>query len=424
MTDRLFKKICNAYTYGFVFIVLLCLFRVRNIFGKGLDFTDNTLCFHFSTKIASGLMPYRDFDMPTTPLAHYIEAMFLLIFGKYFIIDSILGLFVIIFQCFAAFLILSLFMDKLKSSIVVAFIILSDTGYSGSFGFSPLSTLLVAFTVYTFLLYAKSFSYKLLWITSIMCSFTFLTKQNHGMFLFLSLLFFIILFNIKDLKKAFKPIIITIIGFLAPFIFYCLYLWFAGGFSVFIENIFLESAEKKAIMKDGLAGLIHTTAGIISVKLAIGTLIALIMLYLYMFKEGMLKNIALTYIIVSIVALPLSKLASPSLSDHLYQEITRYTTFFSSVMWYDAMRITALTYLFYCFYLLIKNSLGSINRLFFCLSIAMLTITFSSQLSYPGRELMHALLPTLYFFVFMEIQVKQLLNKTGEVYVEINQKTG
>ena len=72
-------KYCLLFFFSFVFLTITQLL----FFGNRLDYYWN---YNNSLQISNGLLPYKDINIITTPLFHFIVSIFLTIFGKSIVI--------------------------------------------------------------------------------------------------------------------------------------------------------------------------------------------------------------------------------------------------------------------------------------------------------------------------------------------------
>ena len=84
------------------FIIFLCLFVIifcYTYFFRNL-FTDEIWCYGFGYNIASGLVPYRDFNMIVTPFYSFVVALFIIIFGHHLWVVHVINALIIIIMLF------------------------------------------------------------------------------------------------------------------------------------------------------------------------------------------------------------------------------------------------------------------------------------------------------------------------------------
>ncbi len=174
---------------------------------------DEIWSYGFSYNIASGLIPYKDFNMVITPFFPIIGALFMLIFGKNIIIYHIFNAII----CTSIFYYMKKFTPK---GYYLAYEILLFYAF-------PNYNLFCILLLYILmnLENKKSSDY----LIGLMLGITFITKQNVGIYLCIPTLF------IKDKKKILK----RIIGFIIPNIFLLIYLLINNCLYEFIDYTIL-----------------------------------------------------------------------------------------------------------------------------------------------------------------------------------------
>ena len=76
------------------------------ILSRNLSNLDEIWNYNFARNVANGLVPYKDFNMITTPLLPFICAIFLKLFANELIVMRILSIFLISIIYFLIYLIL------------------------------------------------------------------------------------------------------------------------------------------------------------------------------------------------------------------------------------------------------------------------------------------------------------------------------
>ena len=95
-----FKKNFKYNIFSAILIFLWILILSRYNLGRGFDFTDSTLTYHYSLQILNGEIPFKDFHTFVMPLAFYFEAFFHWIFGENYIVNAYIGLIIKFLQGF------------------------------------------------------------------------------------------------------------------------------------------------------------------------------------------------------------------------------------------------------------------------------------------------------------------------------------
>lgn len=167
----------------------------------------------FSYNIATGLIPYKDFNMVITPVFPLLGSIWMLIFGTYFLSYYIFNTFI----CTLIFYYIKKFNPKSYYMVYSILLLFSLPNYN-------LFCMLLLYILMT-MEDKKSNDY----LIGIILGITFLTKQTIGIFLCIPTLF------TKDIKKMFK----RFIGFIIPIIFLMIYLIYNNIVFEFIDYTIL-----------------------------------------------------------------------------------------------------------------------------------------------------------------------------------------
>ena len=84
-----------------IIIVIITVVAISTIFTKPISNLDEIWNFNFARNISDGLVPYRDFNIITTPLLSMICGLGMLIFGKQLLIMRI---FAVCLMCLVFFI--------------------------------------------------------------------------------------------------------------------------------------------------------------------------------------------------------------------------------------------------------------------------------------------------------------------------------
>lgn len=196
----------------------LCLFILSFLFSFilfyifGVIYCDEVWLYGFSHNIFKGMIPYRDFNMVTTPLYPMLVSIFVKLFGNHIIVmhifDSLL---------FASIIVLLFKIIKLKVFILLpVFLSFWPAGYN-----------LLCLFFLTLIIYFLNEEESKDYLIDFIIGLCFITKQNIGIFLFLPCLFFS-----RNKVKA-------IICFSIPIIILFIYLIYNHAFYNFIDYCFL-----------------------------------------------------------------------------------------------------------------------------------------------------------------------------------------
>lgn len=207
MKDLIEKRVF----YVLLFIIIFCITFCYSMFLTP-SISDEIWSYSFCYNIASGLIPYRDFNMVITPLFSLLGSIFVKIFGNYLFSIHIFA------AIWVGIIMVMLFkLLKWKSFVFYVYILLY---HSPTYNFLCLLWIFI-------ILYSVSIKKDNDIIMGIIVSFCFLTKQTIGMCLFIPYLYYS--------KNKLKSIII----FFIPVILCIVFLIYKGAFYQFIDYCFL-----------------------------------------------------------------------------------------------------------------------------------------------------------------------------------------
>ena len=215
------QKYYNLLELFLIFIITLIFILV---FHDLVD--DEVWNYGFAYNVSTGLIPYRDFNMVTTPLYPMVDALFMKIFGQNIITHYI-------FCAIACTCIFSYIKKSNSKSYFLPYAILLLYAVP-TYNIMCLLLLLIIINMEE----KHSNDY----LIGIILGLTFLTKQNTGIFLCIPTLF------TKDIKKIVK----RIVGFIIPNIIILMYLIYNNALYQFIDYCFLgigEFAEKNILIR-------------------------------------------------------------------------------------------------------------------------------------------------------------------------------
>ena len=354
---------------GAIISILWLTLLTKYNFGKGIDFSDTTLTYHFSLRILRGDVPFRDFHSMVMPLAFYVEAFFHKIFGLNFIVNSYLALITIFFQTIFIFLIIKKFFKENIYALLSAFFVIGFLGnihQAIHFSFTHLATAFSLASIYFGLSSFENKKYIILF--GFFSGLTFLTKQNFGIAIFLGFIFYLILnliFFKYEIKKATRQLLQYLLGISVVIVPFFTYFYLIGSSSELIY-ILTSGPERK-----GLASLfdLQTLNSLISIlepKVIIPSIIfALWTIYTYIFKK---RNLLL----YTFIGLGLFGVAS------IYLQGKFMTV--NNLLTYDSPKILMPCIILY-FCIFKKN----IDKKFFFYLIIASSLIFLNELSWPGR---------------------------------------
>lgn len=198
----------------YIILELTCIFIITlfyNLICNHLVSTDEIWNYGFSYNIATGLIPYKDFNMVVTPFYPFLGSIFLTIFGKNLIVFHIFNSFI----CTIIFYFIKKLVPYGYYLVYILLLSISLPNYS-------LFCLLLLFIII-------NLENKNDYLIGFFLGITFLTKQNIGIFLCIPSLF----------TKNFKKIYRKIIGFIIPILILLTYLIITDSLYYFIDYCFL-----------------------------------------------------------------------------------------------------------------------------------------------------------------------------------------
>lgn len=208
MINKLKKNKLAILELVIIFMITLLANIICNNF-KG----DEMWCYGFAHSIATGLLPYKDFNMILSPLIPIINAIFLIIFGKN----------VLVFHIVTSLVFTAIFYYMKKTSKDAYLILYLMLLPYPSPQYNVICILLL------FILIDLEKNNKNDYLIGIILGLTFLTKQNIGVFLCIPTLF------TKDIKKIAK----RIAGFMIPVLCILIYLIYNNILYEYIDYTFL-----------------------------------------------------------------------------------------------------------------------------------------------------------------------------------------
>lgn len=193
-------------------LIIFIITLVYNLVIQPLN-QDEIWNYGFAYNIATGLLPYKDFNMVITPLYPFLGSIFLIIFGKSLLIYHIFNA----ITCTIIFYLIKKLIPR-GYYIVYAFILLFSL---------PNYSLFCVLLLYLLMLMEEKKSNN--YLIGIVLALTFLTKQHIGIMLCIPTLF----------TKNKEVILKRIIGFLIPTTIFIIYLLATKSLYQFIDYAFL-----------------------------------------------------------------------------------------------------------------------------------------------------------------------------------------
>jgi len=228
--------ICQSVAPYLVFVIIISLMFLQPIDG------DEIWNYNFARSIAKGLKPYRDISMVQTPLAAYLAALFLKVFGDALIVFRMLGaiLAAAVFS-FTYYVAKQIQKDWLMPFTVCSFLAMFNM-LAWIYNYNNLNLLLVVLLMY--LQYRKMCSVKKKWIyvlEGLVFGATPLIKQNTGIFIFgVGVLFCIYEYLRKNNRKE---AVMQFGASVCPGLLYVIYLFISGTLQSFFDYAVLGIRE-------------------------------------------------------------------------------------------------------------------------------------------------------------------------------------
>ena len=195
-----------------LFIIIFFIIFIYNFFFSSV-FSDEIWNYGVAYNISTGMIPYRDFNLVTTPLYPMLASIFIRIFGSYLYSFHIFNSIVVTLIIFISYKVVGK-----KSLLLFPFVIL----YSYP-GYNILSILLLFIILYVI----SSNKRRKDIIIGMLIGLLFLTKQTVGICLVIPMIYYS-----KDRVKSF-------ISFLIPIIVFLIYLLWNQALYQFIDYCFL-----------------------------------------------------------------------------------------------------------------------------------------------------------------------------------------
>lgn len=202
------SKIKKIIPFIILFSLIFCYFYfISCLYG------DEIWNYGFSYNIATGLIPYKDFNLVITPLYPMVASIFIKIFGAHLYSIHIFNSLIISLMIYICY-----FKINKKVLILIPFILLN--GYPGY-------NILTVFFIFILLLLLDIKIIKKDIIIAFIVSLLFLTKQTIGICLFIPMIYYS--------KNKLK----SLIAFTIPIIIFIIYLLYNNALYEFIDYCFL-----------------------------------------------------------------------------------------------------------------------------------------------------------------------------------------
>ena len=231
-----------------VFGVLIALFLAILFFFhlKGIIYYDEGYILNSALRITQGQVPYRDFDVVYTPLSFVITSGFLSIFGESIFAGRIAAFTISVLSLFALFKILGL-LTKDKVLIVLAMLFFISWGPT-HMNFPWPTMFAICFFFYALWFFLLGINQKkrvYFYLAGIMTVLVFLSKQNFGTGVLVTLSLSLLFLSI-DKKKMLLSYFFGLISASSIFLFI---LFITSSLIPFLDNVYLYTLKRIMLEK-------------------------------------------------------------------------------------------------------------------------------------------------------------------------------
>lgn len=237
------NKILNSLIIILIFILAGIL-----IFKEQIGDLDELWQYNFATNIANGLIPYKDFNMVSTPFFPFLASIFLTIFSNQLIVMRIFNTLV-----FAGILAVSYNLFRLLKinnviglffTLLLYFLFYYDLGVEYNYLILLITLITLYIELYNTEKYGIFNSKYDFWIGMLIGS-SIITKHTSGIIVSCVFIFYKLIFikEKNDFKVIKKIIIYRLLGVLVPCIIFLVYLLLNNALSDFISYAILGISE-------------------------------------------------------------------------------------------------------------------------------------------------------------------------------------
>ncbi len=218
-------------------IISLIILIIILIFSKNIGNLDELWNFNFARNIVNGLLPYKDFNIITTPLYPYLNSILLLL-GNYLYVFRISYIILIIVTLFLIYKILSLY--KLPYmyifiSMIIMFLLIETFTYSD---YNFLQNILILLIIYLELILSKTKKRNNInLLIGIVSGLTIINKQTTGLIIIIVCIsmLYIYKYYLKENIKLRRELVLRTCGIFIPIIIFIGYLTFNNLWGYFID---------------------------------------------------------------------------------------------------------------------------------------------------------------------------------------------
>ena len=238
--DKVFFWIITILTVGFVFAITL-----SGIINAQITNLDELWNFNTAKQIGSGLIPYKDISMITTPLTPWVSSICLNIIGVNVLNFRILTAIMISIIAFVTMLVCRELTGKKFFGFVTTMILTSMLLINYRLDYNVTAIILVLIMLLSELKLIKKYNSEAkskipLWLNhmliGLVAGLAIINKQTLGLFIAFAVAIIPLLFLKKDNKKEiFKNILFRICGMIIPIAIFIIYLLVSNTFQDFID---------------------------------------------------------------------------------------------------------------------------------------------------------------------------------------------
>ena len=227
-----------------IIIVIITVVAISTIFTKPISNLDEIWNFNFARNISDGLVPYRDFNIITTPLLSMICGLGMLIFGKQLLIMRIFAVCLMCLVFFITYKILELLTQKNIALLVLSCLLLLYKNFmciDYNYGVLLLGLILVYIELKNINGNHFKYRFKYNFILGFIAGLAILFKQTTGLAICFACIGYKI-FEIRkkeDIKNFFKIAVTRFVGAMIPIIIFFIYLVINGATTEFFNYAIL-----------------------------------------------------------------------------------------------------------------------------------------------------------------------------------------
>jgi len=222
----------------YIFILIILLFYHTH----GLTFHDNGYIVHSAQQLQQGKVIYRDFDFVYTPLSVFLTAIAFKLFGQNLFAERLFIFFLSLTTIFSIYKICLIFTRRKEISYTVVLIYLFwGPGHINFFSPVMLSIDLGILGLFFLMRGLETKKFKYFFPAGILSGSVLLSKQNFGLAILLTVIFF---FLVIKIPKKIKSVLFFILGYFTVIIAFLIYLVTTNSYGPFISNMYFYIIKK------------------------------------------------------------------------------------------------------------------------------------------------------------------------------------